>query len=195
MTYRHKKKVQAVQYTARYRKTDKPPMSRNSFFNIFRFFMAIYVFFYRLSGGKFGSQVQGLPVLLPTTTGRKTGKKRITPLGYLEHDGAYVITATHAGFDTHPAWFHNLKSHPQVALQIGNKELTAIAELANPTLRQQLWAKLVERAPGYGAYEKRRAHRKRIEIDPIPALRSNRTGAGFSNPRNSACHLICHTPA
>jgi deazaflavin-dependent oxidoreductase (nitroreductase family) len=130
-------------------------MSRNSFFNIFRFFMAIYVFLYRLSGGKFGSQVQGLPILLLSTIGRKTGNKRITPLGYLEHDGSYVITATNAGFDTHPAWFHNLKSHPQVALQIGNKQLTAIAEVANPTLRQQLWAKFVERAPGYGAYEKR----------------------------------------
>ena len=130
-------------------------MSRNSFVNIFRFFLAIYVFLYRLTGGKFGSQVQGLPVLLLTTMGRKTGKKRITPLGYLQHDGSYAITATNAGFDTHPAWFHNLKSHPQVALQIGNKRLTAIAELANPTLRQQLWAKFVERAPGYGAYEKR----------------------------------------
>jgi F420H(2)-dependent quinone reductase len=130
-------------------------MSRNSFFNIFRFFMAIYVFLYRLTGGKLGSQVQGLPVLLLSTIGRKSGKKRITPLGYFEHDGSYVITATNAGFDTHPAWFHNLKSHPQVGLQIGNKQLTAIAELANPTLRQQLWAKFVERAPGYGAYEKR----------------------------------------
>ena len=130
-------------------------MSRNSFFNIFRFFMAISVFLYRLTGGKFGSQVQGLPVLLLTTIGRRTGKKRITPLGYLEHDGSYVITATNAGFDTHPAWFHNLKSHPQVALQIGDKQLTAIAEPADPTLRQQLWAKFVERAPGYGAYETR----------------------------------------
>lgn len=130
-------------------------MSRNSFFKIFRYFMTIYVFLYRLTGGKFGSHVQGLPVLLLTTTGRKTGKKRITPLGYLEHDGYYVITASNAGFDTHPAWFHNLKTHPQVELQIGNQQLTAIAELANPLLRQQLWTDLVKRAPGYGAYEKR----------------------------------------
>jgi len=130
-------------------------MSRNSFFNIFRFFLAIYVFLYRLTGGKFGSQVQGLPVLLLTTIGRKTGKKRITPLGYLEHGGSYVITATNAGFDAHPAWFHNLKSHPQVELQIGSRQLTAIAEAATPPLRQQLWDKFVERAPGYGAYETR----------------------------------------
>ena len=113
------------------------------------------VFLYRLTGGKFGSQVQGLPVLLLTTTGRRTGKTRITPVGYLEYDGSYVITATNAGFDTHPAWFHNLKSHPQVALQIGHRQLTAMAEQADPTLRGQLWAKFVERAPGYGAYEKR----------------------------------------
>ena len=130
-------------------------MSRNSFFKIFRFFLAINVFLYRLTGGKFGNRVQGLPVLLLTTLGRKTGKKRITPLGYIEHDDSYVITATNAGFNTQPAWFHNLKSHPQVELQIGNQQLTAIAEVANPALRQQLWTNFVERAPGYGAYEKR----------------------------------------
>ena len=130
-------------------------MSRNSFFKIFRFFLAINVFLYRLTGGKFGNQVQGLPVLLLTTLGRKTGKKRITPLGYLEHNGSYVVTATNAGFETHPAWFHNLKNHPQVELQIGNQQLIAVAEPAKPALRKQLWAKFVELAPGYGAYEKR----------------------------------------
>jgi deazaflavin-dependent oxidoreductase (nitroreductase family) len=144
-------------------------MSRNSFFIIFRFFMAIYVFLYRLTGGKFGSQVQGLPVLLLTTIGRRTGKKRITPLGYFEQDGYYVITASNAGFDTNPAWFHNLKSHQQVALQIGDKLLTAIAEPANPTLRRQLWAKLVERAPGYQAYQKRTTREIPIVLlQPIP---------------------------
>jgi deazaflavin-dependent oxidoreductase (nitroreductase family) len=130
-------------------------MSRNEFFKIFRFFLAINVSLYRRTGGKFAGEIKGLLVLLLTTIGRKTGKKQITPLGYLDHDGSYVITATNAGFGTHPAWFHNLKSHPQVALQIGNKQLTAIAELADSTLRQQLWAKFVERAPGYGSYEKR----------------------------------------
>jgi deazaflavin-dependent oxidoreductase (nitroreductase family) len=130
-------------------------MSRNPFSIIFRFFMAIYVSLYRLTGGKFGGRVQGLPVLLLTTTGRRTGKMRIAPLGYFKHDGNYVVTASNAGFDTHPGWFHNLKSHPQVALQIGDKQLSAIAEPANPTLRQQLWTELVERAPGYAAYQKR----------------------------------------
>lgn len=158
--------MHADQPMANDRKTDKNRMGRSSFFKIFRFFMTIYVFLYRLTGGKFGSQVQGLPVLLLTTIGRRTGKRRVTPLGYVEHDGSYVITATNAGFDTHPAWFHNLKSHPQVALQIGDKQLTAMAELPDPTLRRRLWARFVERAPGYGAYERRTAR----EI-PIVLLR------------------------
>jgi F420H(2)-dependent quinone reductase len=120
-----------------------------------RTFLPVFVWLYQRTNGKFGGKVQGLPVLLLTTTGRKTGKKRITPLGYFEQDGYYVITASYAGFDTHPAWFHNLKSHPQVELQIQDKQLTALAEPADPTLRKQLWDRLVKLAPGYGEYEKR----------------------------------------
>jgi hypothetical protein len=79
-------------------------MNRNIFFKIFKFFMAISVFLYLRTGGKFGGEIQGLPVLLLTTIGGKTGKKRITPLGYFQQDGYYVITASNAGFDTNPAW-------------------------------------------------------------------------------------------
>lgn len=122
---------------------------------LFRTVLSFSVWLYQRANGKFGGRVQGLPVLLLTTTGRKTGKKRITPLGYFEYDGYYVISATYAGLDIHPAWFHNLKNNPEVELQIQDKRLTAMAEPANPTLRQQLWDTLVERAPGYGGYEKR----------------------------------------
>jgi F420H(2)-dependent quinone reductase len=122
---------------------------------LFRSILSLFVWLYQRTNGKFGGWVQGLPVLLLTTTGRKTGKERITPLGYFEHDGYYVVTASYAGFDTHPAWFHNLRSNPRVALQIRDKRLTGIAEPADPTLRQQLWDKLVELAPGYGSYQKR----------------------------------------
>jgi len=122
---------------------------------LFRTILSFSVWLYQRTNGKFGGKVQGLPVLLLTTTGRKTGKKRITPLGYFEYDGYYVISASYAGLDIHPAWFQNLKSNPEVALQIKDKQLIAMAEPAKPALRQQLWDKLVELAPGYGAYEKR----------------------------------------
>ena len=122
---------------------------------LFRSIFSIVVVLYQRTGGKFGGNVQGLRVLLLTTTGRKTGKKRTTPLGYFEHDGGYVIIASNAGFDTHPAWFHNLSSNPKVTLQVQDRQLAAIAEPAAPELRKQLWAKLVELAPGYKAYQKR----------------------------------------
>lgn len=122
---------------------------------IFRLFISMFTWFYQRTDGKIGGQMQGLGVLLLTTIGRKTGQKRVTPLGYFEHEGAYVIIASNAGADHHPAWFHNLKSNPQVGLQIREKHLTAIAEPAEPALRQQLWDKLIKIAPGYKGYEKR----------------------------------------
>lgn len=121
----------------------------------FRFVLSILVFLYQRTGGKVGGTMQGLRVLLLTTTGRKTGKRRTTPLAYFEHEGRFVVIASNAGFDTHPAWFHNLRHNPQVALQVQDRQLTATAEPADPELRKQLWARLVELAPGYRAYQER----------------------------------------
>lgn len=125
--------------------------------SLFRTFLSFFVWLYQRTNGRFGGKIQGLSVLLLATTGRKSGKERITPLGYFEYDGSYVITASNAGADTHPAWFYNLKSNSKVRIQIHAKHLTAIAEPANSTLRKQLWDKLVNLAPNYGAYEKRTA--------------------------------------
>lgn len=122
---------------------------------VWRSFVSLFIWLYQRTHGKFSGQVQGLRVLLLTTIGRRTGKKRITPLGYFEYEGCFVITASYGGSDHDPAWFYNLKSHPEVALQIGDQHLTVAAQIADAALRPQLWVKLVELAPGYGAYSKR----------------------------------------
>lgn len=122
---------------------------------LFRSMLSMLVFLYRRTDGAIGGKMQGLPVLLLTTIGRKTGKTRVTPLGYLEHDGHYVVTASNGGLDKHPGWFHNLTSNPEVTLQIRDRRFAAIAERADPALRRRLWDTFVERAPGYGAYPKR----------------------------------------
>jgi deazaflavin-dependent oxidoreductase (nitroreductase family) len=132
----------------------------------FRVFMGVHVFLYRLTGGTFAGQVRGLRVLLLTTTGRKTGKVRTTPLGHFEHDGGYVIIGSNAGFDTHPAWFHNLKSNPHATIQVGDKRLEVSAEIVGPEQRHQLWGRLIELASGYADYAKK----TRREI-PIVILR------------------------
>lgn len=120
----------------------------------FRVFTGIHIFFYRLTGGRFGGKVQGLRVLLLTTTGRKTGKARTTPLGHFEQQGGYVIIASNAGFDAHPSWFLNLKSNPHATIQLGDNRLDVSAEIAGSDKRGPLWSRLIELAPGYAGYEK-----------------------------------------
>jgi deazaflavin-dependent oxidoreductase (nitroreductase family) len=117
--------------------------------------MAIHVFLYRLTGGRLGGRMRDFQVLLLTTTGRKSGKKRATPLGYFNYDGSYVISASHAGLPHHPSWYYNLKSNPHVTVQVKDRATPAIAEEANGDLRNQLWKQLIEQAPSYADYEKR----------------------------------------
>jgi len=116
-------------------------------------------------------------VLLSTTTGRKTGKQRTTPLGYFEYDGGYVVAGSYVALGgRYPAWFHNLTSHPQVTLQIRDRQLTARAARADPELRQQLWARLVELVPGYAAYQRRTTREIPMAILQ-PAAHVESTGA------------------
>ena len=123
-----------------------------------RFFQsirALMVSLYRLTDGKFGGRVQGLQVLLLTTVGRKTGEERTTPLGYFMEDGNYIITASNAGLDTHPAWFHNLRANPHVRIEIKNQQLEAEAEVATPEKRRALWSQLISLSPWYANYAKK----------------------------------------
>ena len=93
-------------------------------------------------------------MLLLTTTGRRSGKRRTTPLGYFADEGRYVIVGSNAGFNYHPAWYHNIKANPRVTIQVKDKALNATAEVAEPAERQRLWDKLMTIAPLYGGYEK-----------------------------------------
>jgi F420H(2)-dependent quinone reductase len=117
--------------------------------------MAVSVFLYRLTGGGIGGEMQSLPVLLLTTTGRKSGKKRTVPLGFLRDGSAYVIIASYAGQPRNPAWFFNLKSNAEATIVVKKRQVQVKAETANPEKRRELWARLVEVAPGYAKYEKR----------------------------------------
>ena len=117
--------------------------------------LSIYIFLYRLTSGAIGGRMAGLQVLLLTTTGRKTGQARTSPLGYFQQDGTYIIIASNGGAERNPAWFYNLKSNPHVTLQIGSQQLAAKAEIADSEKRTQLWAELVKRAPAYEHYMER----------------------------------------
>jgi deazaflavin-dependent oxidoreductase (nitroreductase family) len=121
----------------------------------FRLFTAIHLFVYRLSGGRVSGVVRGLHVLLLTTTGRKSGKLRTTPLGYFKHDESYVIIASNSGADHHPGWYYNLKSNPIAEIQIKNHRTPVRAEEATSEAHDQLWNELIRISPAYADYQKR----------------------------------------
>ena len=122
---------------------------------IFKQFMRFQIFMYRRSGGKTMGYLRGMPVLLLTTVGRKTGKQRVTPVMYIRDGDNYVITASNMGADKHPSWFVNLQANPQATIEVGNMTRSVMAHQANPEEKKRLWAQLVERAPFFEGYKKK----------------------------------------
>ena len=122
---------------------------------VLKVMVSVGVFLYRLTCGGIGGRIQSLPVLLLTTTGRISGKTRTVPLGFLRDGSAYVIIASNAGLPRNPAWFLNLKSHPEATIQVKKRQMQVKAETANPEKKRELWARLIEVAPGYANYQKR----------------------------------------
>jgi F420H(2)-dependent quinone reductase len=115
----------------------------------------VIVFLYNVSGGRIGGKMGKLPILLLTTTGRKTGKKRTLPLTYIMDGSAYVITASAGGADKHPGWFFNIRSNPQAIIHVKDKHIRVTAEIAGQEKKSELWARLVEVAPNFAGYQKR----------------------------------------
>jgi F420H(2)-dependent quinone reductase len=89
-----------------------------------------------------------------TTTGRKSGQPRTVDLLYIRDGSAYVLTASGGG-QRHPAWYLNLQSNPRVTIDVHGSHLPAVAEVAGPDQRKDLWARLIEIAPLYVGHEKR----------------------------------------
>lgn len=120
-----------------------------------RIFTGIHTFLYRLSGGRIGGRFGKSPVLLLTTTGRKTGKQRTTPLLYLKDDDKLILVASKGGAPTHPIWWLNLQARPQAEVEIGQQKLAVIARQADTEERNRLWPLLVAMYASYDAYQKK----------------------------------------
>jgi len=111
---------------------------------------------YRLSGGRLGGRFPGgAPVLLLTTTGRKSGQSRTTPLLYLVDGKRYVVVASKGGMSHDPLWFKNLEAHPHAEVEVGNRRMEMTAHRATDTERAALWPKLVAMYAGFDAYQAR----------------------------------------
>jgi F420H(2)-dependent quinone reductase len=87
---------------------------------------------YQGSGGLIGHKVLGVPTLLLTTTGRRSGAKRTNSLVYAQDGADYLVVASNGGADTAPAWLHNLRADPNVEVQIGRDRQPAVARIVEP---------------------------------------------------------------
>ena len=115
------------------------------------------VLMYHLTGGRAyrGGPDSPAGFLQLTTTGRKSGKQRTVHLLYIRDGSAYVTIASNGGRQRNPGWLFNVRSNPQVTMQVHGAQVSAVAEIAGPEKRRELWARLLEIAPFYEGYEKR----------------------------------------
>jgi deazaflavin-dependent oxidoreductase (nitroreductase family) len=107
--------------------------------------------------GKVGGPFAGSTMLLLTTTGARTGEPRTVPLVTIDVEGATVVLGSKGGADTHPDWYHNIRKHPEVIVDLctpnGIVRYDAVAEVAGPQHRDRLFAAVVEQAPAFAGYQ------------------------------------------
>ena len=118
-------------------------------------FGAEHVKRYIETDGEEGHDWQGTTTLILTTTGRKSGEERSTPLIYGEHGDDHVIVASKGGAPAHPAWYLNLSEHPGVTVQVKGDRFPARARTATAAERPELWELMVGRWPQYNEYQKK----------------------------------------
>lgn len=124
---------------------------------------------FRANGGKLGGGFEGRPVLLLTTTGRKSGDPRTAPMMYLrEEDGHLYVFASKGGAPTDPHWFQNLVANPKVTVEIGTETFEATARPLDREERDRVYARQVELYPQFGEYETK-TERTIPVVELIPA--------------------------
>jgi deazaflavin-dependent oxidoreductase (nitroreductase family) len=109
---------------------------------------------YRRNNGEgLGGTFQNIPVALLTTTGRKTGQPRVSPLYFLRDGDNVVVAASKGGSDRNPLWYGNLKANPKVQVQIKGEVRNLTARDANDEERERYWPQLVQMYPTYEDYQ------------------------------------------
>jgi len=110
---------------------------------------------YRASGGRLGGRVGKAPVLLLTTTGRRSGQKRTAPVVYLADGERMVVIGSNAGNARVPAWSLNLKANPDAEVELGRRRIPIRARVAEGEERADLWRRSNEQYAGFDDYERR----------------------------------------
>ena len=110
---------------------------------------------YQRTGGRLGGRLLRMPVLLLTTTGRRTGLPHTSALTYLPYGPNFVVIGSNGGAAKHPAWLLNLRANPRVAVQVQNALIDVYAREARGEERKMLWDRLVQVEHSYAVYQSR----------------------------------------
>jgi deazaflavin-dependent oxidoreductase (nitroreductase family) len=108
---------------------------------------------FRENAGQVGGMFEGMPLLLLHHVGAKSGTDRIAPLAYLEDGGSYAIFASKGGAPEHPAWYHNLKAHPETKIELAGQEVAVVAHEAEGSERDRLYSTQAAKLPQFAEYE------------------------------------------
>ena len=100
-----------------------------------------------------GVEILDRPIVLFTTTGAKSGKKRYVPLMRVEENGRYAMVASKGGDPQHPLWYHNIKANPRVTVQDGDKVVELSARELDGAEREHWWNLAVQAYPPYAEYQ------------------------------------------
>lgn len=132
-------------------------------------FVAEQVERYEATGGREGGEMEGVPVVILTTVGRKTGKLRKSPIMRVREGDRYVVIASMGGAPTHPAWYFNFLANPEVTLQDGDVVRRYRGRVAEGEERAEWWATAAAVWPDYAVYPTRTDREiPLIILDPLP---------------------------
>ncbi|TDD65999.1 nitroreductase family deazaflavin-dependent oxidoreductase [Actinomadura rubrisoli] len=110
---------------------------------------------YQETDGEEGHEWQGTVTLLLTTTGRRSGEPRTTPLIYQKEGDDHLIVASNGGADEPPLWYRNLEAEPEVRVQVKGDRFTARARTATPEEKPAFWRKMTAVWPAYDEYQQK----------------------------------------
>jgi deazaflavin-dependent oxidoreductase (nitroreductase family) len=132
-----------------------PPFLNSRYSDVFIKSMSrLNTWMYRRNNGEgLGGTFQNIPVALLTTTGRKTGQPRVSPLYFLRDGDRVIVAASRGGSAKDPMWYLNLKTNPKVQVQIKSEVLNLTARDANGEERERYWPQLVQMYPTYEDYQ------------------------------------------
>lgn len=152
-----------------------------------RWFYPLHRSLYRLTGGMIGHRSGLGPMLLITTTGRKSAQKRTTPLLYMPDGDDFVVVGSNGGRDAPPSWLLNLEADPRASVQVGRETKTVDAHVLRGPDKQAIWPRMLDHYSGWAYYQQLTER----EI-PVVRLVPRAGGTAPAPPKRSATNEPGH---